>query len=271
MEQQMFAQSEAYERFMGRWSRLLAPQLVKLASVPEAASLLEIGSGTGALAAALLDASSSVRVTGVDLSSDYVRYAQGRNDDERVQFVVGNAQALQFDDATFDGALSMLVLNFIPDPGKALREVARVTRPGGRVTAAVWDYGEGMEMLRVFWDEAVALNPSVEARDERHMPLSRRGELSALWRASGLEQVVEQPVGIDMRFASFADYWQPFLGGQGPAGAYAISLPQPARDALEARVHSRLLGAGGDRPFTIRARAWAVTGIVPNRNQITRQ
>ena len=264
-QQEIFAESDAYERFMGRWSRRLAPPFVEFASVDERDSVLDVGSGTGALAFALADAIPSVRVTGVDPSSGYVRYAQARTPGDRVRFLVGDAQALQMPDASFDKTLSLLVMNFIPDPVKALREMIRVTRPGGAVAAAVWDYGEGMEMLRVFWDEAVALDPTIAARDERNMPLCRRGELAALWHANGLQQVEERPIAIELSFASFDDYWRPFLGGQGPAGAYAASLSQARRDALEARLRSRLLSERQDGPFTLRARAWAVKGVVPAR------
>jgi hypothetical protein len=130
------------------------------------------------------------------------------------------------------------------------------------VAAAVWDYGEGMEMLRVYWDEAVLLDSSIASRDERHMPLCRRGELAALWRANGLEHVEERPITIELTFASFDDYWLPFLGGQGPAGAHAASLSEADRVALEGRLRRRLLGERRDGAFTLRARAWAVKGVV---------
>jgi SAM-dependent methyltransferase len=265
MQQQpeVFAESDAYERFMGRWSRRLAPLLVKFASVDERDSVLDVGSGTGALAFAVADAIPSVRVTGVDPSRAYVRYAQAGAPSDRVRFFVGDAQALQFPDATFDRTLSLLVMNFIPDPAKALREMIRVTRSGGVVAAAVWDYGQGMEMLRAFWDEAVALDPSIGVRDERNMPLCRRDELSTLWRAHGLQHVEEQPIAIELSFASFDDYWSPFLGGQGPAGAYAVSLPETARVALQSKLRKRLLGEREEGAFTLQARAWAVKGAVP--------
>ena len=260
-----FAESDAYERFMGRWSRRLAPLLVKFASVDEGDSVLDVGSGTGALAFALAEAIPSVRVTGVDPSSAYVRYAQARTPGDRLRFSVGDARAMEFADASVDKTLSLLVINFIPNPGIALREMIRVTRPGGVVAAAVWDYGEDMEMLRVFWDEAVALDSTIAARDERNMPLCRQGELAALWRANGLQRVEEAPITIESSFASFDDYWRPFLGGQGPAGAYAASLSEPRRAALEARLRGRLLGTRQDGPFRLHGRAWAVKGVVPAR------
>jgi SAM-dependent methyltransferase len=261
-QQDIFAESDAYERFMGRWSRRLAPLLVKFAAVEEGDSVLDVGSGTGALAFALA-ALPGVRVTGVDPSSAYVRDAQARTPGDRVRFFVGDAQALEIPDASVDRTLSLLIMNFIPDPVKALREMIRVTRPGGVVAAAVWDYGEGMEMLRGFWHEAVALDSTIAARDERNMPLCREGELAALWRANGLQRVEERPLTIELSFASFDDYWRPFFGGQGPAGAYAASLSEPRRAALEARLRSRLLGTRQDGPFTLQARAWAVKGLVP--------
>jgi SAM-dependent methyltransferase len=261
----MFVESDPYERFMGRWSRRLARLFIAWASVDDHDSVLDVGSGTGALAFTLVETTPSVRVTGVDPSSAYVRAAQTRTASGRMRFVVGDAQALDLDDALFDKTLSLLALNFVPDSAAAVREMMRVTRPGGVVAAAVWDYGEGMEMLRVFWDEAIALDPTIAARDERHMPLCRQGELASLWRASGCHRVEEQALVIDLSFASFDDYWRPFLGGQGPAGAYAVSLPESPQTALEMRLRGRLIGTGGDGPFTLSGRAWAVKGVVPAR------
>lgn len=264
-QQNMFAESDAYELFMGRWSRKLAPSFAKFASIAERDSVLDIGSGTGALSFAIAGAVPSARVTGIDHSPAYVKFAQSKAPSDRVTFQVGDAQALQLPNAAFDKTVSLLVMNFIPDHTKALREMMRVTKPGGAVAAAVWDYGDGMQMLRVFWDEAVKLDPAIAKRDERNMPLCRRGELAALWKANGLQQVDEQPLTIEMSFASFDDFWRPFLGGQGPAGAYAVSLPEPKRAALEAALRRRVLGTKPDGPFTLQGRTWAVKGTVPAR------
>ena len=250
----MFSASDGYERFMGRWSRRLAPLFVTFAGITEGDRVLDVGSGTGALSAAAA-AIESVQVTGIERSAAYVAYARNHVDG---RFEVGDALALPFSDDAFDRALSMLVLNFVPDPAAALQQMIRVTRPCGVVAAAVWDYGDGMQMLRTFWDAAVALDPDATPRDERHMPLCTHGALAELWRMHGLQDVDEQPLTIEMKFASFDDYWQPFLCGQGPAGVYVSSLAKSARHALESRLHERL----GDTGFRLEARAWAVSGNV---------
>ena len=260
----MFAQSHAYEPFMGRWSRRLAPSFVEFAGVQDGESILDVGCGTGTLALAVLDAKPRAQVVGVDPAKEFVAAARQRVK-RGARFSVGDAQDLDFSDATFDRSLSLLALNFVADPAKALAEQIRVTRAGGVIAAAVWDYGDGMQMLRAFWDDAVAADPAIAGRDERHMPLSRHGELSALWLSQGMLAVGERPLTIDTPFRAFDDFWLPFLGGQGPAGAYATGLPQIARETLRDRLRRRLQPDGFDRPFTLTARAWAVKGYVPPR------
>jgi SAM-dependent methyltransferase len=247
---------------MGRWSRQLAPLLVRFAGVRDGDTLLDVGSGTGALSAALVAAAPTGRVVGVDPAASYVAVAQANQAAPQVRFTVGDAQQLEFAGATFDRTLSLLVVNFIPDVNKAMTEMKRVTRRGGTVAAAVWDYGDGMEMLRVFWDEAVKVTPAADQRDERRMPLCRQGELATLWRLHGLQDVVEEGLTIETKFASFADFWEPFLGRQGPAGAHVATLSTRERDDLEQRLRKRLLGEAGDRAFVLEARAWAVRGVV---------
>lgn len=262
----MFADAKAYEQFMGRWSRLLAPQLIDFTSLPDQGRFLDAGSGTGSLAFALAERKPLARVLGIDPSREYVAYADSRNPfPERVSFETGDAQQLRFPGDTFDASLSLLVFNFIPDPGKALRELRRTTRPGGRISAAVWDYGAGMGMLLAFWDSLAATDPSAAKAAEKFMPLSRSGELSALWRQGGLEDVHEQPLVITMRFESFADYWDPFLLGQGPAGVYVKQLAPEQRSALRAEVKRRISPSAESLPIALDARAWAVRGTVPAR------
>ncbi len=260
----MFSQTDAYTRFMGRWSRLLATMMLKFVRLAEPEAVLDVGTGTGVLASALADAHPGASVTGIDPSAMFVETASHRSSSPQLRFRVGDAQALDFPDASFDATLSLLALNFIPDPPKALCEMIRVTRAGGVVAAAVWDYAEGMEMLRVFWDAAATLDPAMASHDERHMALCRDGELAALWRDAGLADVDAQPLTIDLVFESFDDYWLPFLGGVGPAGAYAASLAAPARDALRAQLAARLSNGGEDQVITLEARAWAARGVVTN-------
>jgi len=263
---EMFADAQAYERFMGRWSKLLAPLLVEFGSVPDKGRMLDVGSGTGALAFSIAGLRPNCQVLGIDPSKEYVGYAGSRNPfPKRAAFEVGDAQQLRFATAEFENSLSLLVFNFIPDPLKALGEVRRVTNLGGCVSAAVWDYGEGMKMLRIFWDAVVAVDPAAAKRDERNMPLCRAGELAELWRQGGLERVDERPLDITLRFASFADYWDPFLLGQGPAGSYVRTLKVDRRNTLRDEVKQRLAVKTEDTPFMLPARAWAVRGIVPAR------
>jgi SAM-dependent methyltransferase len=258
LEGGMFSESDGYERFMGRWSRLLAPLFVDFAGVKPGNDVLDVGCGTGALTSAVA-AVGDVRVVGIDPSSEFVQAAQRAGAGEQVRFQVADASGLPFPDADFDRTMSMLVLNFVPDPAAALREMIRVTRPNGVVAAAVWDYGDGMEMLRAFWDEAVALDPDANRRDERNMPLCRRGELAALCRDTGLSTVEDATLTVDTTFASFDDFWEPFLCRQGPAGAYVSVLTDSARERLRAGLRDRL---ASDSAVALAARAWAVRGVV---------
>jgi SAM-dependent methyltransferase len=260
----MFGNAEAYERFMGRWSRLVAPLLVDFADLPDRGRVLDVGSGTGSLAFAVAERKVRARVLGIDPSTEYVAYANARNPfPDRVSFEAGDAQQLRFPDGAFDACLSLLVFNFIPDPLRALLEVRRVTKSGGRLSAAVWDYGAGMRMLRSFWDAAASLDARAEKLDEKYMPLCRAGELSDLWRQGGLEHVREQSLDIVMRFKSFVDYWDAFLLGQGPAGSYVGSLDHDKLQALRSEVKRRLSVSVDDMPLVLPARVWSVRGTVP--------
>jgi len=261
-ETRMFSMASAYEQYMGRWSRLLAPAFVEFAGARNDERILDIGAGTGALAAALEAATRKGEIVGIEPSAHFVEYARKHAVSGRIRFEVGDAQSLPYADASFDRALSLLVVNFIPDHAKALHEMCRVTRPGGVVGACVWDYGAGMESLRIFWDEAVALDPAAAPKHERNMKLTHEGDLGALWKASGLADVRENALQIEQSYSSFESYWAPFLLGTGPGGAYVASLREEQRHRLETRLCSRLAGGRPDRGVTLRARAWCVRGEV---------
>jgi SAM-dependent methyltransferase len=248
-----------YEPFIGRWSRLVARQFVPWLEAAGGGAWLDVGCGTGALAATVLDLADPVSVTGVDPSPGFVEHS--RSLVSGAGFEVGDAQALAFPAAAFDVVVSALVLNFVADPALAASEMLRVTRPGGRVAAYVWDYGEGMQMLRSFWDAAVALDPGAAALDEGpRFPLCRPGPLRELWEAAGLREVEVRALEVPTRFRDFDDYWQPFLGGQGPAPGYCVALPASAREALRERLR-RALPATTKGAIELSARAWAVKGV----------
>jgi SAM-dependent methyltransferase len=257
----MFGNAEAYDRFMGRWSRLLAPLVVDFAAVPAQGRVLDVGSGIGALAFEIAKRTAGVEVTGIDPSSEFVAYATRTSPFlGRTSFQNGDAQDLHFSAGSFVASVSMLVFNFIRDPQKALSELCRVTQPGGTISAAVWDYGGQMRMLRAFWDAAVAVDPAAEKLDEKHMPLCRAGQLSQLWKECGLKNVHEETLDITMRFGSFTDYWEPFLLGQGPAGAYFRTLGDDRLQGLRASVKGQLSISSESDAFALPARAWAVRG-----------
>jgi SAM-dependent methyltransferase len=263
-DEKMFGNAQAYERFMGRWSRQIAPLLVDFVDAPDSGRVLDIGSGTGSLAFELAKRKTGIHVIGIDPSPEYVGYAASKNPfPDRVSFHTGDAQHLDFENAAFAASISLLVFNFIPDAAKALNEARRATQPKGRVAAAVWDYGGRMRMLRAFWDAAAEIQPGADKVDERNMPLSRSGELSQLWTLGGLEQVREQPLETEIRFSSFSDFWEPFLLGQGPAGAFVRTLDDDRLQHMRTAVRRRLARSSEDEAFTLPARVWAVRGVVP--------
>jgi SAM-dependent methyltransferase len=201
-------------------------------------------------------------VIGLDASEGYVAHARERLRTARLQLTVGDAQRLPFPPARFDATVAGLLLNFLPEPPRALTEWARVTRPGGTVAAYVWDYAGAMQLMRHFWDAAAELDPTALERDEgRRFPLCRPEPLAALFRAAGLEAVAVRSLDVPTVFRDFDDYWSPFLGGQGPAPAYAVSLSEAGRAALRERLRARLpIAADGTIPLT--ARAWGVRGTI---------
>lgn len=255
-----WSSGEAYERYVGRWSRLVARNALDWARVPRHVEALDVGCGTGALAEELLNRGAT-RVTGVDPSPAFVAAATERLGHMRAAFRTGDAMKLDFRDGAFDAVVSGLVLNFLPDPERGAREMARVARPGGVVAAYVWDYARGMEMMRRFWDAAASVDARAAALDEGpRFPVCRPDALERLLRSAGLHDVSSTAVDVPTTFKDFDDYWQPFLAGTGPAPAYAASLDERAREAIRERLHATLPRAK-DGSIPLVARAWAVRGV----------
>jgi len=248
----------AYEPFIGRWSRSIAGEFLRWLDQEKGRRWVELGCGTGALTHAILGAAAPAGLAATDRSRDYVRYARSGAPGAG-RFVVGDATQLPLATGTAGVVVSGLLLNFLPEPAGGLAEMRRVVRAGGTVAAYVWDYAGRMELLRIFWDEAVALDPSAAPLDEgRRFPICAPGELERLWKQAALTAVESTGLEVTTGFRDFEDYWRPFLGGQGPAPAYVASLRPGARDRLRERLRARLLAGSG--PIELRARAWAVRG-----------
>jgi SAM-dependent methyltransferase len=255
----------AYERFLGRWSRVLAGPFAEFAGLPADGSVLDVGCGTGSLALSIVPQRSSGRVAAIDIAAPYIAFARSRAEGKNVDFAVGDACNLPYRDRRFAAAVAQLALNFVPDAALALREMCRVVRPGGVVAAAVWDFRGGLVYQRLFWDTATGLDPAAgPARDRLFSgSLALPEGLPLLWRDAGLRGIDRGSLTIRMEYADFADYWEPLLGGQGPVGAYVASLSPEQRSVIEERVRLSYLSGAPDGPRSMAATAWAVRGTVP--------
>ncbi len=255
----------AYEAYVGRWSRQVAPLFVRWLDAPAGGRWLDVGCGTGALTEAIVAAVTSdagdppegprpTRVFGIDPSTGFLAVARRL---DRAAFAAGDAGALPVRDAALDVVVSGLSLNFVPDPGQAVAEYARVAAPGALVAAYVWDYAGGMEMMRLFWDAAATVDPAVADKDEAvRFPICHPDALRAAWTTAGLRDVRTEAIEIRTDFTDFDDFWRPFLGGQGTAPAYLATLDDTRRSRIRAELRSRLPSG----PIDLRARAWAVRG-----------
>jgi SAM-dependent methyltransferase len=256
----IWARGDPYEAYVGRWSRAVAREFLAWLGVPAGRDWLDVGCGTGALAQTIVERAAPAAVVGVDRSEAFVASARRRIGDPRARFEIGDAQALPVASAAFDAAVSGLALNFVPEPRRMIAEMARATRAGGTVALYVWDYAGGMELMRRFWDAAVALDPAAAALDEgARFPACAPAPLAALLAGAGLDDVATVALDVPTVFRDFDDYWSPFLGGQGPAPAYAVSLPDDRRAALRERIRAHL-PAGPDGSIRLTARAWAARG-----------
>lgn len=260
-QKETWASGTAYEAYVGRWSRLVAREFVSWLNVPAGNRWLDVGCGTGALSQTILDLAGAGHVTGIDRSAEQVAFARERVSDARAQFEVGDAQSLAIESEAYHAIVSGLVLNFIPDPQRAVTEMTRVVKSAGVVAVYVWDYAGKMQFMRHFWDAAAGLDPSARDLDEgRRFPLCQPEPLRDLFQRAGLQDVAVRPIDIATDFRDFDDYWQPFLGGQGPAPGYVRSLSNEQRATLRERLRSAL-PAALDGSIPLVARAWAVRGL----------
>ncbi len=258
---QPFDDAAGYDRFMGRWSRVLAPAFVAFANPEAAETALDVGCGTGALVGALTQRLPGCVITGIDLSPGLLDTCRERFALSRFRFECADAAALPFPNATFGTTLSLLVLMLLDDPATAAAEMKRVTRPQGTVAACTWD-ADHMELVSVVWEEARALDANAPWRVGR-THCAHPGALGALWRSVRLGDVRETAIDLTLRFESFEDFWEPLAAGVGPAGAYVARSSLSMRAQLKERLRRRLTGGRDDRAFTLDARALAVRGRVP--------
>ena len=264
MPAEVWENAESLERYVGRWSRLVAREFVAWLQVPPGSRWLDVGCGSGALTETVLAEAEPESIEGVDTSEAFVAYAASRVTDPRASFAVADAQALDRPDAAYDAVASSLVLNFLPDPARGAGEMRRVVRPGGVVAGYVWDYAGEMQLMRRFWDAAAELDPAAADLDEgRRMAGCNPADLEALFSGAGLEEVETRAIDVPTVFADFDDYWSPFEGGQGPAPGYCASLPPDRRAALRERLRETL-PAAADGSISLVARAWAVRGTSGN-------
>jgi SAM-dependent methyltransferase len=263
--QDVWAVGAAYEAYVGRWSRAVARELVRWLGVAPRSRWLDVGCGAGALTEAIIEHAAPRAVLGVDRSRGFVAHARARLAGAgRASFQVGDAQALPLRAGRFDAVVSGLVLNFVPRPDAMVAEMARAGRAGSTIALYVWDYSGGMELMHRFWSAASALDPAAAALDEAvRFPDCAPAPLEARFRAAGLCAVEARPIVVPTRFRDFDDLWAPFLGGQGPAPAYAVSLSEERRAALRERLRGAL-AAAGDGSIRLAARAWAVRGTRPD-------
>lgn len=256
----VWASGDAYEPYVGRWSRLVAQEFLKWIDVPAAREWLDVGCGTGALSQTILNLFNPKTVKGIDRSDGFVAYARNKINDPRATFEVGDAQSLPVDSDLYDAAVSGLVLNFVPTPEKMISEMARAVKKAGTVAVYVWDYAEKMQLVHYFWDAAVELDPEASELDEGpRFPICNPDALRELLQSLALDQVETRSIDIQTHFKDFDDYWNPFLGGQGPAPGYAMSLSEERRTQLRERLRSKLPSAS-DGSIPLMARAWAVKG-----------
>jgi SAM-dependent methyltransferase len=250
-------EAEQYEQYMGRWSRLAAAAFLRWLGLPAGEQWLEVGCGTGALTATIVAEAAAASLLAMDSSRRFL--SRARQAVPGARFAAATVERLPLADQQVDAILSGLALNFFPDQQAALRELRRVVRPGGTIAAYMWDYAQGMGMLRTFWDAATALDPAARELDEGRRFPQQDGALATLFAVSGLRAVATAALEVEQHYSDFDDYWQPFLDGPGPAPGYVNRLA-PARQAALAEALRAALPRAADGSITLTARAWGVRG-----------
>jgi ubiquinone/menaquinone biosynthesis C-methylase UbiE len=259
----MFEVGEAYEAMMGRWSRQLAPLFIDFVGVRGADKVLDVGCGTGSLTTILAKVTGASKIVGIDPSRGFIDYARTQFADPRVTFEVGDAQQLPYPNASFDRCMALLAVDYIPDARKATLEMRRVTKKAGILATAMWDRSRANELENCFWDAAAAIDPNAKRSSGRQGSYGSAEALSELWIGAGLTEVEVAGITVPCRVSSFDELWQPYLRSQGGATrAFMESLSADRREAFRNAMRRNVLGDGPDGPITLKAKAWAVKGVV---------
>ncbi len=258
----IFSDAEAYDRRMGRHSRVLASEFIRfIGGIHDGDRVLDVGCGTGSLAFTIANTTRASKIVGIDISEPFIEYIRSTNADPRVTFEVGDALQLSYPEASFDKSMFLLAIQFVSDPPRVVAEMRRVTRPGGIVALCSWDSAGGVEMNHIFTKAATALDPSAEFPRMGNFR-TKEGVILALLIESGLREVEETALTIQMNFDSFDDLWLPYSRGEGPHGSYMVKLSPEHKQALRDRYREEVLKGRPDGPITLQARAWAAHGKV---------
>jgi len=262
MEPNLHTDANKYQAGMGGWSKTLAPLFIEfIGGIKEGDRVLDVGCGTGSLTFTIADTTKASTIVGIDPSVGYLEYAQSHNTHSHVSFEIGDAQQLPYDNASFDCCASSLMIQFVSNAHAAAREMGRVTKKRGTVATCVWDNSGGMELGERFWDAAIAVDPGAKRTGDRRY--GSASALSDLWTAAGFANVETRALVIPMEFPSFEDLWRIESNAQGPPKLYISSLSEDRRQLLKERLRTDILGNRPDGSIRLRAKAWAVRGVVP--------
>jgi ubiquinone/menaquinone biosynthesis C-methylase UbiE len=255
---------EAYDSYMGRWSKRLASGFLEFAGLVEGGAVLDVGCGTGSLTFEIAARRIAASIDALDYELGFVEAINTRKGAASINVRQGDAMALPYESAQFEMALSLLVLHFVPDAVRAISEMVRVVKPGGVVAAAVWDTFGGMPSLRMFWDTVAAIHPPAEQRRSGLLirPMTRPNELQTAFQHAGLSNVAATLLTIRMDFESFEDFWIPAVFGQGTHSEFLAGLPEPTQRQIESSVRAAYLAGLPDGPRSFASSAWAVRGLV---------